>query len=234
MKLNGLVGKGTGKLGSSVFAVSGGEQIVRQYNPNVSNPQTTAQVKQRARFKLLSQIAAALASILAYTRDGLKSARNQFVMKNFYLTSCPEDTAEVTLAELQLTPGSAALPALNVARASANSISAGFSADYSASYDRVVYACVEKTENDKLSVYSVKTQEKGQDGHFTATINAPSTACLVYAYGVKFNSASAKTKFDNYIATAGETEAFLGTDVKTLMANATLSATSGFEIDEQA
>ena len=54
MKLNGIVGKGTGKLGASVFAISGGEQIVRQYNPVVSNPNTDAQVAQRAKLKLMS------------------------------------------------------------------------------------------------------------------------------------------------------------------------------------
>ena len=83
MKLNGFVGKGTGKLGSSVFAVSGGEQIVRQYNPNVSNPNTDAQVAQRAKFKLMSQLAAVLAPGLAFKKDSLVSPRNKFIKKRY-------------------------------------------------------------------------------------------------------------------------------------------------------
>ena len=76
MKLYGLFGKGSGKLGSSVFAISSGEQIVREYNPVVENPNTPAQVEQRAKFKLLSQLASDLASALAFKKEGLVSTRN--------------------------------------------------------------------------------------------------------------------------------------------------------------
>ena len=105
MKLNGIVGKGSGKLGASVFAISGGEQIVRQYNPQVSNPSTSAQVAQRAKLKLMSQLAAALASGLGFKKNGLISARNQFVSKNIGLCTFSNDAASVVLAALQLTPG---------------------------------------------------------------------------------------------------------------------------------
>ena len=51
MKLVGILGSGSGKLGSSVFSTVAGETVVRQYQPTVANPNTEAQVNQRARMK---------------------------------------------------------------------------------------------------------------------------------------------------------------------------------------
>ena len=82
MKLNGLLGTGSGKLGTSVFTTVKGTQIVRQYQPTVNNPSTNLQVSQRSRFKLVSQIAASMADVIAIPRNGIISSRNLFVKKN--------------------------------------------------------------------------------------------------------------------------------------------------------
>lgn len=52
---NGL-GKFSGKVGGVVFAISNGEQIVRAYQPVVSNPKSTAQLLQRAKGNLVGQL----------------------------------------------------------------------------------------------------------------------------------------------------------------------------------
>lgn len=52
---NGL-GQFRGKLGGAVFAVSAGEQIVRQYQPQVANPRTAAQLTQRAKMNLTGKL----------------------------------------------------------------------------------------------------------------------------------------------------------------------------------
>ena len=42
----------SGKLGSSVFTITKGITIERQYQPRVFNPRTIGQVGQRAKFRL--------------------------------------------------------------------------------------------------------------------------------------------------------------------------------------
>ncbi len=55
-KQTSLFGKISGKLGAVVFSTSGGATISREYNPHVANPNTDAQINQRARMKLMSQL----------------------------------------------------------------------------------------------------------------------------------------------------------------------------------
>lgn len=110
MKQYGILGKGSGKLGSAVFAINGGEQIVREYNPKVSNPNTEAQVAQRAKMKLLSQIAADLAQVLFFKKKGLVSARNQFIAANMPLCTYDNEEANVPVYQLMLSPSNTPLP----------------------------------------------------------------------------------------------------------------------------
>lgn len=109
MKLNGFVGKGSGRLGASVFSVRKGEQIVRQYTDKVSNPNTRLQVEQRAKFKMLSQLAAAVGSSGMYfsSASGNVTRRNEFVRKNMPLAVVAEgaDVATIDLTQVQLTSG---------------------------------------------------------------------------------------------------------------------------------
>lgn len=109
MKLQGLVGTGTGKMGASVFSVRYGEQIVRQYQGVVANPKTPAQIEQRAKLKLTSQVAAALAPVIIGFR-GLNpgvSQRNAFVADLFkrgvVSYSAAENKAIINLASIFLT-----------------------------------------------------------------------------------------------------------------------------------
>lgn len=84
MKLQGMAGKGSGKLGSMVYANVRGAQIVRQYNPVVYNPNTEKQNVQRARFSLLTKTAAMVSSSLMFQNRGpLVTNRNAFIKANF-------------------------------------------------------------------------------------------------------------------------------------------------------
>lgn len=105
MKLNGLVGKGSGRLGSSVFAVRGGEQIVRQYTPNVANPNTDRQKAQRAKFKLLSQLAAIASDGLLFAKEGNVSRRNAFVAANMPAVVYSSDIASLSMDAVKLGNG---------------------------------------------------------------------------------------------------------------------------------
>lgn len=106
MKLTSIVGTGSGRLGGSVFAVRNGQQIVRTYQSKVANPQAKGQVDQRAKLKLASQLSAALAQELyPWGREGLLSARNQFVRDLFNrgAVTMADNEASINMAEVRLT-----------------------------------------------------------------------------------------------------------------------------------
>lgn len=114
MKLYGIAGKGTGKVGAFVYAVRKGEQIVRQYNPNVENPNTRPQVEQRAKFKLLSQLSAAVGNngMLYENVPAGRSMRNEFTRRNMGIVTVAAgaDVATVDATALELTSGSFVAP----------------------------------------------------------------------------------------------------------------------------
>lgn len=85
MKLKGFVGKGTGKLGESVWSVFRGEQVVRHTAASVKNPKTARQELSRAKFKLAVDWSRIFNDALAVGYSGVKtqtlSARNEFVKR---------------------------------------------------------------------------------------------------------------------------------------------------------
>lgn len=215
MKLAGISGKGRGRLGSMVFSSSAGEQIVRQYQPNVSNPNTTAQVAQRAKFKLMAQVAAAVSGEIIIPRDGLKSPRNQFQKKNFGLLSTDGDTATLQYEGLQFTAGNVAIPAVSATRA-AGGINVALAA--AANVSRVVYLAYRKSAKGALRfASSTIVNTAGDDNTFPATLDTINGEAVVYAYGMRDLSASATAKYGNYSVSDG-------TALATLVLSRTLSS----------
>ena len=232
MKLNGFVGKGSGKLGSSVFAISGGEQIVRQYNPQVSNPQTEAQVAQRAKFKLLSQLAAVLAPGMAFKKDKLTSARNQFIAANIGFATFSEGSAEMDLLKLTLTGKNGYFPAFDGNLDQNHNLGLELTENASAIVDAVVYVVTEPTEGDQLLLKAVKlVTTPGASGTFNTSVPNMAERGTVWAYGVKFNSASQKVKFENYVLTGGLDGARLSTDVLSALLAGDATMTKGLIIE---
>lgn len=213
MKQYGFVGKGTGKLGASVFAISGGEQIVRQYNPVVSNPNTEAQIAQRAKLKLMSQLGAALAPAIGFAKMGLVSARNQFVSKNIGLTSYADNEASVDITGLELTGSSVPFPSLVVDDAGSGSISVVLEASAASDIKRVAYFVYEVTDDTKLRyVASAIESEGGEDRNFPHAFNVGSGKFVVYAYGIKDNNTTATIKYEEYAANYADAEATLAVE----------------------
>lgn len=214
MKLNGVFGKGTGKVGNSVWAVSGGVQIVRPYNPNVTNPRTDAQVAQRAKLKLMSQLAAVLAPGMAFKKNGLISARNQFIAANIGLVTFENGSAELDLLKLTLTGKNGYFPNFEGDVDQSQNLGLQLTENASELVDAVVYVVTEPTEDDKLLLKAVKViTTPGTNGTFSTSVPGMGERGTVWAYGVKFNSASQKVKFQNYVITAGLDGARLSTDV---------------------
>lgn len=210
MKLNGIFGKGSGKVGESVWAVSGGVQIVRPYNPNVTNPNTSAQVEQRAKFKLMSQLAVALSPAIAFRKQGLVSARNQFVSKNIGSATFANNQATADLTALQLTPSNVALPSLAIGEVGQGTFSVALATGAASDIKRVAYFVYKKAEDDTLQyVASQIIDVAGNDRKFPANFNNVEGDLIVYAYGIKDNSAEATLKYENYMAEVAGDEAML-------------------------
>lgn len=217
MKQYGFVGKGTGKLGASVFAISGGEQIVRQYNPVVSNPNTDAQVAQRAKLKLMSQLGAALAPALGFKKMGLVSARNQFVSKNIGLCTYENKTANVNLLGLDLTGSVRPLPVLTLDSAG----SAQLESAAGESVKSVFYAHVHPEESGKIEI--IKTAlvtEAGAKRQFPIQLGAIDTTDIVYAFGLTETSSGVNASYEDYEVNGDTSVGSLGIVQKLLASGA--------------
>lgn len=210
MKLSGMAGTGSGKLGSQVYASVAGEQIVRNYQPNVSNPNTSLQVNQRARLKLLSQLSAVFSPVLAYKKQGLVSARNMFVKRNFGLSSGNDGEAMLTIENIQLTSGTAGLPGIKATRTSGSLISAELQSDATLIVDRVVYVFYKKTAQNTLQlVASYVVSSAGAAGVFPSPIINCTGDVVIYAYGMKDLNSRATAVYGNYTVESGEDVATL-------------------------
>lgn len=212
-KVTSLYGKTTGKIGSIVFSTSGGETIAREYNPHVANPNTMSQVNQRARMKLMSQLSAALAPVIAMRKEGLTSARNKFVQRNFGASYASEGIAQISYENVQLTSGNAGLPQLKwevLGVQGVNHLYAFFTDEPSASIARVVYCFFRKTDEGKLEyissvISSVRTSETAGRYFQVSLDGVPintetgylAANYVIYAYGMSDTSESATARYGN-------------------------------------
>lgn len=194
-KIYGLFGSMTGKLADTVMSVRNGEQLARKYQPVVFNPSTPAQVAQRAKLKLLSQMSAVMANYLAIPREGSVSSRNLFTKKNFPNVTYADNTAAATLVDIQLTKSELGLPAVTATRDGGNlavTLAEGIS-----DIDRVVYVAFRRTSDNKL-LYNGGTvvSTPGEGNTWPATLLTDAAGdMVVYAYGVRDNDAAARIAF---------------------------------------
>jgi len=199
MKLNGIFGTGSGKLGSSVFAVNSGVQIVRPYQAKVTNPNTTGQVSQRSKFKLMSQLAGAMGSVIAIPKAGLISPRNQFVKQNFKLATMNDNTAEVNISGLQLTKSTIAMVAITASRLGGTTIEVKLSKATPGRFESVVYSVFNIEDDGSLTLVEERVvSTPGNNSDYTMAGLIPESACVVYAYGVIATSNEGKAKYADY------------------------------------
>lgn len=231
MKLYGIAGKGTGRVGSQVFAISGGEQIVRQYNPVVSNPSTEAQVEQRAKLKLMSQIAAALAPAIAFKKKGLVSARNQFVSANIGKCSFEDNEATFPYIEADLTGGSTPIPSITATLGANNSISVALGAAAESAVGAVVYVSTSVDGNDKIQINDIKVvTTAGEQRTFAGTLSGIAGDNVLFAYGVKNLNSAGGASYGNYVADGEAASASLTALLKSIIANGTPTATTSTSV----
>lgn len=204
-KVTSLYGKTTGKIGSIVFATSGGETIAREYNPHVANPNTQAQVNQRARMKLMSQLSAALSPVLAMTKEGLVSKRNKFTSKNFDACYVLNGETQITYENVQITEGNTSLPALTGSgsvdgETGIYHISGELVSAPSSSISRVVYCFFRKTAEGKLEYISSQIQSTARQGNQNYPFYLDCEAnveYVIFAYGMSDTSERATAEYGN-------------------------------------
>lgn len=217
MKLNGLLGTGSGKLGTSVFTTVKGMQIVRQHQPTVTNPSTNLQVAQRSRFKLVSQLAASMADVIAIPRIGLTSSRNLFIKKNMPAVLGDIEGARVSYEKLQLTSGTAEIPDI-IATRSSGELTLELASNAIGIVNRVIYCIFRKSsENQLMLVKSALVSDAGGKGSFELLITDMAGDLVIYAYGMKDTSVSASATFGNYKVTNAS-------DLATLVSNRSISS----------
>lgn len=228
MKLHGIGGVGTGKLGSMVYSVRNGQQIVRQYNPIVANPSTAAQVEARSKMKLMSQLAAIVAPVIAINAEGLKSKRNLFISRNYPLAGYVEETAQIDMAGVQLTKSNTAFPDFEVDRSNGTSIAVHLSEDATNLFDRVIYCAVISQADGSLRLWDdVLVTEAGSGGLFPAVLPYTPNAIAVYGYGIRANNDDAKAAYANLKSGDAGKLAEILTSRNATLAAITISETKG-------
>lgn len=219
----------TGKLADTVMSVRNGEQIARKYQPVVFNPSTPAQVAQRAKLKLLSQLSAVLAPSIAIPRQGAISSRNLFTKKNFDLTSFASDEASITLAQVQLTSSVVAFPDISVTRNAGSIIVTPTRT--TPELDRVVYVVLAKEADNRLRYLTSLVVSKDDSPVFEGTISVSDAIPLVvYAYGIRLNSEAARVTFADLAAPTAETVAKIVVTSSLTESDITLTETRGVEV----
>ena len=228
MKQISPLSKGSGKLGSTVFAVNSGVQIAREYQPKVANPNTEAQQDTRARFKLMSQLSAVMAPVIAIKKDGLKTARNQFQSINFDIVEYTNENASINLNLVQLTKSNRSFAGFSADRSGGTSIAVQLLGSMAATADRIVYIAYEKQDDNSLALIGSKVcSTPGADGKFADTLPYSNKAVVLYAYAIKDTDESVTAKFGNLVAPSAEKVAKLLVSSSENMNAVNLTKTAG-------
>lgn len=229
-KIYGLFGSMNGKVADVVMAVRNGEQIVRKYQPNVTNPSTPAQVEVRAKLKLMSQLGAVVGPYIAIPRVGTVSSRNIFTKVNYGSVTYADNTASIDLPSLQITKSAVALPSVQATRSGGNiSVNLTPGGDLTG-FSRVVYVALDKQSDQKLRVMGSfvanaigSNEEKPWPGIFANT----NDEVVILAYAVRLNTENARAAFGGLTAVSAEQVAKLLVTSTLLSSDITVTETRG-------
>lgn len=233
MKLSGMAGTGSGKVGSMVYATVAGQQIVRQYQPVVANPSTVPQTNSRAKLKLASQLATTLKEVIAIPREGLKSSRNLFIKRNYGIFVAAGGYAQVSYENLQLTNGQSGLAAITATRDASNNVTMKLAEAAAPGISRVVFIIYKKTSEGALQlVNSAISSVAGENHDFEKVIPGAEGELVLYAYGMKDADAAATAKYGNLQVASADDLARLITNRTIKSTEISLTGTRGATMDQ--
>lgn len=207
MKLYGIAGKGTGRVGSMVYAVRRGEQIVRQYNPIVTNPNTAAQVGQRAKFKLLSQLSAIVSDGILFSNPKVgESMRNAFMRDNMgaVTLSVGGNIALLNVSDVALTDGHTTAPAATFNRTTGE-VTVDLSDAAMSDIMGIGYAVITLPEVGRVLGYSGRAEKATAATSIAVSVLIPpaqANKTNVLVWGYRFIDDAARAKYENIAATS--------------------------------
>lgn len=215
-RFNGAVLKGQ---------VGGGTQIAA-IPASVANPNTETQVETRSKFKLMSQLAANMADVIAIPREGTKSPRNIFFSINSDSAHTTNGVAQISLENVQLTKSSMGLPQVTVQRGGADdnyALSLQLASDVNSMASRVCYVIMEKNSEGNLAllgdpIVNVDENNKKATLEWGSTNSVDGKNLVIYAYGMRDRDGAAAAKYGNMKVEGS-------TDVARLVTNRTFSTT---------
>lgn len=236
--MQGITGKLSGKMGSAVFRVREGQQVVTQYNPIVKNPNTSGQQAQRAKFKLMSQLAAimekGMGSFIIKTKaeKGKPSQRNMFTQVNFPLVEVTTDDQEVVakipMEQLKLTSSFRYLPPVQASGTEDLSVTINNIASDVASVRFVVVGYEgETTKQAAIRAIADVPVETGLQGSYATTdfANLGDGKYTVLAYGlIPSESAKASLDLDN-VHTPGDEDFISAVELNAMVADGSMVET---------
>lgn len=232
-RLQGISGGLSGKTGSYTFRQARGQTIVSQYQPNVKNPNTQGQQNQRAKFKLMSQLAAVMSpgfGTMSVTKRPGKQAptqRNAFVQLNMPLVEVSSDNQEVVakipMEKIKLTSSFRNIPALDVAAGDNNSIDVDFDGKLTSDISTVRIVTVGYVGN----VATIVDLRDVPAASFQNVVSIPTGVgkFTVLAYGlIPTESAKASINLDS-IHTPEDEDFISAVDLNTMVANGSIAET---------
>lgn len=203
--------------------VGGGTQIAA-IPASVANPNTEMQVETRSKFKLMSQLAANMADVIAIPREGTKSPRNLFFSINSENAHTTNGVAQISLENVQLTKSAKGLPqivAIRGGESDAYALQLVLAGDISPIASRVCYVIMEKTSEGNLAllgdpIVNVDSENKNAHLNWGATGDVTGKNIVIYAYGMLDRDGAAAAKYGNMHVEGS-------TDVARLVTNRTFS-----------
>lgn len=213
-RFNGAVLKGQ---------VGGGTQIAA-IPASVANPNTETQVETRSKFKLMSQLAANMADVIAIPREGTKSPRNLFFSINSENAQTTNGVAQISLENVQLTKSSKGLPQITVERGGDGDtfgLLLNLAAEVNTIASRVCYVIMEKSSEGNMillgdPIVDVDSENKTAQLLWGTPEATNGKNIVVYAYGMLDRDGAAAAKYGNMKIEGS-------TDVARLVTNRTFS-----------
>lgn len=213
-RFNGAVLKGQ---------VGGGTQIAA-VPASVANPNTEMQVETRSKFKLMSQLAANMADVIAIPREGTRSPRNIFFSINSENAQTTNGVAQISLENVQLTKSSKGLPQITVVRggdSDSYALSLDLASDVNATVSRVCYVIMEKNSEGNLillgdPIVQISDTNTNASLQWGAPGDVDNKNLVIYAYGMRDRDGAAAAKYGNMKIEGS-------TDVARLVTNRTFS-----------
>lgn len=201
-----------GKKDGIVTYQVGDTLLAREYNPHPANPKTERQVQQRAKIKLLSQIAAVFRQIIAIFPSSGKSSRAIFAQLNYPKITTLGTTAVIDYTSVSMTDSNRPITQVTKDIAFLQSgvrMLVGLPEEPSKDIKRVFYYIYTKTDNGKLQLldyYFSEIRWSSRNPLYFCWANAPfeideqgraTRDYLIYAIGMGDYSQAATDYWNN-------------------------------------